>query len=108
MIRLLAIIPAALLATACATKNYGRQAAVSDFERKTLSCREIDIELAKTQAFIDHVNKESQFSGRDVLAILGDFGIGNNLERSSAMDSANNRLQQLRSLRDGKGCPPSI
>lgn len=69
-----------------------------------MTCREIDLEAAKVRGFVDHVNKESEFSGRDVLAILGDFGIGNNLEKSSALESANKRLDQLREQRDIKKC----
>lgn len=88
----------------CATKTYGRQGAVTSYERDTLTCREIEIELAKVQGFVEHVNTESQFSGRDVLAILGDFGIGNSLERTAALESANTRSQQLRALRTQRGC----
>lgn len=88
----------------CATKTYGRQGALTSYEKDTLTCREIELDTAKVQGFIDHVNKESEFSGRDVLAILGDFGIGNNLEKSAALESANTRLEQLRELRNAKKC----
>ena len=67
----------------CATKHYGRQGQLTAYEKGTMSCREIDLEMAKVRGFIDHVNKESEFSGRDVLAILGDFGIGNSMEKSA-------------------------
>lgn len=88
----------------CATKTYGRQGDVTAFEKNSLTCREIDIEIAKTTGFVTTVNKESEFSGRDVLAILGDFGIGNALERSAAIESANSRLDKLNTLRKDKGC----
>jgi hypothetical protein len=39
-----------------------------------------------------------------VLAILGDFGIGNSLEKSAALESATRRIEQLRELRDAKKC----
>ena len=90
----------------CATKTYGRQGTLTGYEKDTMTCREIDLELAKTRGFVDHVNKESEFSGRDVLAILGDFGIGNNLEKSAALESANKRIEQLRDLRAVKKCEP--
>ena len=70
----------------CATKTYGRQGALSSYEKDTLTCREIALESAKVSGFVEHVNKESEFSGRDVLAIMGDFGIGNSLEKSSALE----------------------
>ena len=88
----------------CATKTYGRQGTLTSYEKDSMTCREIDLELAKNRGFVDYVNKESEFSGRDVLAILGDFGIGNNMEKSAALESANKRIEQLRDLRDGKKC----
>jgi hypothetical protein len=91
----------------CATKTYGRQGTLTDFEKQSMSCREIELERAKVNGFIDHVNKESEFSGRDVLAILGDFGIGNNLEKSAALESANKRLSELKNLHEAKSCVAS-
>ena len=88
----------------CATKIYGRQGTLTSYEKETLTCREIGLEAAKVRGFIDYINKESEFSGRDVLAILGDLGIGNNLEKSAALESANKRLEQLRDLSDAKKC----
>lgn len=90
----------------CATKTYGRQGMLTDYEKQTMTCREIDIETAKVRGWMDGVNKESEFSGRDVLAILGDFGIGNSMERGAAMESANNRLASLRDLKTSKKCEP--
>ena len=91
----------------CATKTYGRQSSLSNFERDTMTCREIDLDTAKTRGFIDHVNKESEFSGKDVLAFLGDFGVGNNMERTSALESATKRIESLGDLRKSKQCPPA-
>src|SRR3990167_75654 len=91
----------------CATKTYGRQSTLTGYEKDSMTCREIDLDLAKTRGFVDHVNKESEFSGRDVLAILGDFGIGNNMEKSAALASANTRIESLSDLRRTKQCPAS-
>lgn len=104
MKKIILILASVLLAAGCATKNYGRQGEITKFEEETLSCREIAIESAKVQGFINHVNKESEFDGRDVLAILGDFGIGNAMERDAAMKSANTRLDRLHALRRTKNC----
>ncbi|HYC63389.1 MAG TPA: hypothetical protein VEC14_01555 [Reyranellaceae bacterium] len=104
--RVLLLLAACLpvLLAGCATKTYGRQGVVTEYERKSLTCREIDLEIAKTDGFVQQVNTEAQFSGRDVLAILGDFGIGNNLERSAAIESAQARQAQLRDLRSTRSC----
>ena len=88
----------------CATKTYGRQGALTSHEQDTMTCREIDLEIAKVGGFVEHVNRESQFSGRDVLAILGDFGIGNGLEKSAALESAKSRSEMLNSLKKDKNC----
>lgn len=97
-------IAALLTTSACATKTYGRQGGLTPVESQSMTCREIELEVARTSGFIQHVNKESEFSGRDVLAILGDFGIGNALEKSAALESANSRLQQLQALSVAKRC----
>lgn len=95
---------AALVLTGCATKNYGRQGELTDFERTNLTCREIEIEEAKAHGFLDDVEKESQFDGRSVLSFLGDFGIGNIMEKDNAVKSANVRLKDLQQARTEKNC----
>lgn len=97
----------AALMSGCATKNYGRQGELTDFERRSLECREIELETAKVHGFLAHVEKESQFDGRSVLSFLGDFGIGNVMEKNHAVQSANTRLSQLQNLRTQKGCGAS-
>jgi hypothetical protein len=92
----------------CATKHYGRQGALSSVEKDAMTCREIDLEIAKVRGFVDQVNKESAFSGLDVLAILGDFGIGNNLEKSAALESANKRIEQLNDQRNARKCSANL
>jgi hypothetical protein len=69
-----------------------------------MTCREIDLDIAHTQGFMSEVKDESRFGGKDVLAFLGDFGIGNHMEKSAALDSANKRLGQLKELRAAKQC----
>lgn len=88
----------------CATKTYGRQPTLTSYEKTTLTCREIDLEQAKVQGFLDRVDDESSFDGRSVLSFLGDFGVGNVMEKSSAVDSANKRMSQLSSAKSQKGC----
>lgn len=88
----------------CATKRYGRQIELSDVEKQSFGCKDLDIEIAKVRAFQDQVNKEG-FDGRDVLGILGDFGIGNAMERSDALKSAEKRLEQLNEQKRAKNCP---
>ncbi|VVE54715.1 hypothetical protein [Pandoraea anhela] len=104
MKQVLFAVIAVVAISGCATKNYGRQGELTGYEKGTMTCREIDLESAKVNGFIDHVNRESQFDGRSVLSFLGDFGIGNMMEKDSAMESANRRRAALDDLRASKGC----
>ncbi|MFG9286469.1 hypothetical protein ACEP1S_28160 [Pseudomonas aeruginosa] len=99
-----AVMLVSLSVAGCSTKNYGRQPELTDFERQTMSCREIDLEQAKVQGFLTHVREESEFDGRSVLSFLGDFGIGNLMEKDAAVDSANQRLTQLAGAKMQRGC----
>ena len=92
----------------CATKNYGRQGELTTYERQTMTCREIALEEAKVMGFLDHVEKESQFDGRSVLSFLGDFGIGNLMEKDNAVASANTRLKQLKEVSAQKNCGEAV
>lgn len=88
----------------CATKNYGRQGTLTDFEKQTMSCRELELEQAKVHGFLQHVDKESEFDGRSILSFLGDFGIGNLIEKENAVKSANDRYVQLQNTAYQRGC----
>ena len=109
MIKLnLLILCLALGLTGCATKNYGRQGELTQYEKDTMTCREIALEKAKVQGFIEHVDKESKFDGRSVLSFLGDFGVGNVIEKNAALKSANRRLTQLNDLWSTKKCDSEV
>jgi hypothetical protein len=99
-----AIILPAVLVSGCATKNYGRMQPLTGAERVAYTCRDIDLEIAKVQAFQQQVIEGAQFNMASVLGILGDYGIGNNMERSAAEASAARRLSQLNDLKAERGC----
>ncbi len=92
-------------ASGCATKNHGRLTPLSRVEEQELTCREIDIELAKVDAFLEQITVNSEIDGRSVLGFLGDFGIGNAMERTAAEKSAYQRRDELLKLKDLKNCP---
>ncbi|WP_159918066.1 hypothetical protein [Pantoea sp. 18069] len=100
---LLLLVACAALA-GCATKNYGRQGDVTSYEKQTMTCREIELETAKVHGYLEHIEKESQFDGRSVLSFLGDFGIGNTMEKNAALEAANKRLAQLQAAKTAKNC----
>lgn len=93
-----------VLLAGCATKNYGRLQPITGAERVAYTCRDVDLEIAKVQAFQQQVVEGAQFNMASVLGILGDYGIGNSMERSAAEASAARRLGQLNDLKAEKGC----
>lgn len=98
-----AILPAVAI-SGCATKNYGRLQPLTGAERVAYNCRDVDIEIAKVGAFQTQVAEGAQFNMASVLGILGDYGIGNSMERSAAEASAARRLKELNDLKAEKGC----
>ncbi|MEX3629652.1 MAG: hypothetical protein VB138_09405 [Burkholderia sp.] len=88
----------------CATKQFATVGDVTGYERTAMTCHDIDLEAAKTQGVIDKIDAQSKFNGLDVLAFLGDFGIGNAMAKSSALGSAHARMIELDNLRTDKGC----
>lgn len=104
----LSLLLCMLCVTGCATKNYGRQGELTQYEKNTMTCREIALEKAKVQGFKEHVEKESEFDGRSVLSFLGDFGVGNVIEKKAALTSANRRLEQLKEVEKQKNCSGKV
>jgi hypothetical protein len=102
-----AAVVAACLVSGCATKRYGRLAPLTGAERVAYNCRDIDLEIAKVEAFKAQVAEGARFNVASVLGILGDYGIGNSMERHEADASAARRLTQLTDLKFERGCASS-
>lgn len=98
------ILTLALALTGCATKQFATVGDVTGYEHTEMTCHDIDLEMARTQGVIDKIDQQAQFSGLDVLAFLGDWGIGNAIAKSSALDGANARMGELQTLRAARGC----
>ncbi len=95
---------AALPLAACATKHYGREMPLSPTEKAEYSCRDINLEIAKVREFQQQVRHESHVNGKSALGFLGDFGIGNAMEKSDAEKSSDQRMDDLEELRIEKHC----
>lgn len=93
-----------LVMSGCATKRYGRLQPVTDVERTEYACRDIKIEIAKLDAFEKQVAEVGRFDGKTVLGFLGDFGIGNGMEKRAALKTAKDRKEQLGELAVQKQC----
>ena len=95
---------AAVAISGCATKRYGRAQPVSGVEGQFYTCREIELEIAKVEAFRQQIAEGAKVDWRSVAGFLGDYGIGNAMEKSAAEKSATERMNQLMTLRAQKGC----
>ena len=101
---LIVALAATIVSAGCATKRYGRVQPLTGAEMQAYTCREIDLEIAKVESFQRQIVEGADFNAASALGILGDFGIGNSMERSAAEKSAAIRLGQLRDLRAQKQC----
>lgn len=101
---LAATLVASAVPAGCATKYYGRANELTTYEKNSLSCPEIDIEMVWVDDFQRRIAGQDHFDGRSALSPATDFGIGNAMERDAANKSANNRRHQLDDLRVEKGC----
>lgn len=91
--------------SACATQRYGRQTDLSATEKQEFDCKDLRIEIAKSEEFLSSVRMQRRdTSGAHVLGALGDFGIGNVMEGDAAELSGEKRLKQLTDLSAQKNC----
>ncbi len=92
-----------IYSSSCAVQRYGRMIPVVPSERKNLTCEQITTEIEKCNAFIrDVTTKNKKFTGGDIIAFLGDFGIGDSWEVSDAISSATRRISELEKLKETK------
>lgn len=94
-----------LFVQGCATKDYGRQSSLTDYEKEAMSCQDIDQEMNRVVAFVKRVKSGGDDRhGMEFVAEMENRWLGNSLERSAAVESANSRMIQLWALRDAKKC----
>lgn len=104
---LVAVLVASSVA-GCATKRYGRLTEVSGVESNFYTCREIQLEKAKVEAFRLQVAQGAQIDWRSVAGFLGDYGIGNAMEKSDAERSATTRMNSLWRWKLKKGASAAL
>lgn len=97
-------LAATVVLSGCATKRYGRMQPLTSYETLNYNCEQIDLELSKVAAFDQQVAEQAKFSGMSVASFLGDFGIGNTIERNQAKATSAQRRAQLQEARVTKGC----
>lgn len=100
----LAVSCCALAVSGCATKRYGRLQPLTVAEQQAYDCRQLDIEIAKVEAFREQVANGAEFNLASVAGFLGDWGIGNSMERNDADKSATQRMNDLLAARAVARC----
>ena len=94
-----------LLTSACATKRYGRMQPVTGHETKSYSCEDIKVEQSKVDAFELQVAEGAEFSALSIASFLGDLGIGNTIEKNTALKTAKERRVALNNMAAAQDCP---
>ncbi|GAB4591862.1 lipoprotein [Edwardsiella tarda] len=102
MKKLLIITLSILAISGCATKQYPQAAKLSNEESSAMDCNALKIEIAKTLSIQQDIEKTGEFDGRTVLGVLGDLGVGNGIAKTEARKKAQNRLNQLNTIKSVK------
>lgn len=102
--RPLLIATAALALTACATKQYPIATPLSGTEASMLNCRELAIELAKTEEMQAKIADTAEVDWRSGAAFLADFGIGNAMAKSEAEKALSTRRTSIMTAQANQGC----
>lgn len=88
----------------CATKQYVQVGMLSNDERTTMSCHDLDVEMARAKGVQQTLDQQDGFDVRSVLSFFGDFGVGNYMALSSAESGVRHRMSDLQDARVAKAC----
>lgn len=98
------IVGLALALTGCATKRYPIATALGPAEASVLTCRELEIELLRTDEVRKQISQTAEIDWRSVAGFLGDYGIGNAMAKNDAEKAINARVSSIRSAQVEKKC----
>lgn len=104
------ILAVAVLSLAgCATKGYQIAAPLSDNVADSMTCRELNLELAEVDEISLAIKKEAKTDIRSVGAFLMDFGIGNSMAKNRAEEALAERRASITGALISKNCamPPA-
>lgn len=102
--RSLLVVCAALTLAGCATKQYPIATPLSGTEAALLNCRELAIELAKTEETQAKIADTAEVDWRSGAAFLADFCIGNAMAKSEAEKALSTRRTSILSAQANQGC----
>lgn len=93
-----------LVTAGCATKRYPIATPLSGTEAALMTCRELALELARTEETQAKIADTSGTDWRSAAGFLGDFGIGNAMAKSEAEKALANRRTSVMTAQAEKGC----
>lgn len=99
-----ALSMAVLVSTGCATKRYPIATPLSGTEISLLTCRELALELGRTEETQAKIADTSSVDWRSAAGFLGDFGIGNAMAKSEAEQALSVRRTSILTAQANKGC----
>ncbi|MEM9739056.1 MAG: hypothetical protein AAF829_04245 [Pseudomonadota bacterium] len=97
-------LASSLLVSGCATKRYPIATPLSGTEAALLDCRELELELARTEETQATIADTAGTDWRSAAGFLGDFGIGNAMAKSEAEEALAERRTSILTARAEKGC----
>lgn len=77
---------------------------VAPAEASILTCKDIALELVKTDQVEQQINQTGETDVKSVMGFLGDFGIGNSMAKSDARKALATRRAGLHDAQLQKGC----
>ncbi|MFN3312133.1 MAG: hypothetical protein ACK46Q_01530 [Hyphomonas sp.] len=99
-----AIIATILLLSACATKRYPIATPLSGTEASLMNCRELALELARTEETYAAITNTATTDWRSAAGFLGDFGIGNAMAKSEAEQALSTRRTSIMTAQANNNC----
>lgn len=104
MMSVFGVLAVLAVAGGCATKRYPIATPLSQAEANLMTCRELELELLRTEQVQQQIANTAQVDWRSVAGFLGDYGIGNAMARTEAERALVTRRSTLRDAQAAKSC----
>lgn len=99
-----ALVVAASVTSACATKRYPIATQWSSAEAEAMDCNDLRLELVRANQVQTQIAETADFDWRSVAGFLGDYGIGNAMAKSDADKAIRARIQGIQEAQRTKQC----
>jgi hypothetical protein len=91
----------------CAALRYDRLSPVSQSEKQTLTCEQIEFEITKTESFLKDLQDPKRITAAGVIDLLSTHGMVDSKEYDDAVESGTLRRAELYRLQWDKSCTKS-